>query len=256
MPLGLTPLCISKATGTFLKCRNAGGKGTSLCAWMSEILGSHCGWRCQWIPGCSCFSRREWHGPRNTLSRIPGMDRGFRRCCPHPQQGPGILCWSPAQDRALAGLAAACSEAGIEFGKGQGDLEVLEKGLIIPIAPEEREVQEDDLSLVDCLRRLRGSSDTSTPFLSRGDKFSFPFTEMQSSSFTAVIRTMSFVKQPGSEPFEVLYSKTIADEMTKPTPAEHQPDRYQTLNKLMCRESRFTSPFPCQQLARSYRGFL
>lgn len=74
---------------------------------------------------------------------------------------------------------------------------------------------------------------------------------MQSSSFTVVIRTVSFVKQPASEPSEVLYSKTIADEMTKPTPDEHQPDWYQMLNKLMCSESRFTSSFPCQRLART-----
>lgn len=67
---------------------------------------------------------------------------------------------------------------------------------------------------------------------------------------------VSFVKQPANEPSEVLYSKTIADEMTKPTPDEHQPDRYQMPNKLMCSESRFTSSFPCQQLARTYGGFL
>lgn len=47
-------------------------------------------------------------------------------------------------------------KAGTGIGKGQRHLEVLEKGLIIPIAPEEREIQEDDLSLVDCLRLLRG----------------------------------------------------------------------------------------------------
>lgn len=58
---------------------------------------------------------------------------------------------------------AACSEAGTGIVKGQRHLEVFEQGLIIPIAPEEKEIQEDDLSLVDC---LRGSSDTSTPFLS------------------------------------------------------------------------------------------
>lgn len=52
------------------------------------------------------------------------------------------------------------------IGEGQRHLEVLEKRLIIPISPEEREIQEDDLSLVDCLGHLRGSSDTSTPFLS------------------------------------------------------------------------------------------
>lgn len=51
----------------------------------------------------------------------------------------------------------------------------------------------------------------------------------------------------------MLYSKTIADEMTKRTQDEHQPDWYQMLNKLMCRESRFTSSIPCQRLARTYR---
>lgn len=42
--------------------------------------------------------------------------------------------------------------AGTGIGRGQGALEVLEKGLIIPIAPEEREIEEDDLSFMDCLR--------------------------------------------------------------------------------------------------------
>lgn len=80
---------------------------------------------------------------------------------------------------------------------------------------------------------------------------------MQSSSFTVVIRTgVLCKKQPASQLSELLYSKTIADEMTKPTPDERQPDRYQMPNKLMRSESGFTSSFPCQRLAKTYGEFL
>lgn len=60
-----------------------------------------------------------------------------------PRQAVGILCWSWHGTGVWQDVPAACREVGMGIGKGQGDAEVLEKRLIIPIAPEEREMQKN-----------------------------------------------------------------------------------------------------------------
>lgn len=79
-----------------------------------------------------------------------GMDQGTPRAGFQAWIGvspaPGTAVLAPSRHQASSAgpqhstelqqdLPAACRETRIKFGKGQGDLEVLEKGLIIPIAP-------------------------------------------------------------------------------------------------------------------------
>lgn len=159
---------ISKATGTFPEERQCQRETAHLSLHVDELnlwvlprLEVSMGTRMLLLLPC---------GPGDTLSMACRDTTGFQaRPGAPPALSTAVLTpsrhWASSagpQDRVVG---HAC-KARTGIGKGQRHLEVLEKRLIIPVSPEEREIREDDLSLVDCLRRLRGSSDTSTPFLS------------------------------------------------------------------------------------------
>jgi len=167
VPLHLIPSHMTdqhlKASGTFPEQRHARAKQQVwLYRWVSQVLGSHLGWRSRWTPRCSCSSGRGWRGPGDTPSTTCIDTAGFQAWL-GASPAPGAAVLTPSRHQACSAgpqhrmglrrdVPAACSTARTGLGKGQGDPEVLEEGLINPIAPKEGEIQEDDLSLVDCLR--------------------------------------------------------------------------------------------------------